>query len=101
VLVSRGGASFLCGDADPPLGLVTSARADHDGVLLPAQALVVYSDGLIERRGEPLTEGLARLVEAAVDLDPGLHDLPDRLIASMPKHPGPRDDLCVLVLQRQ
>jgi PAS domain-containing protein len=101
VVVSRGGASFLCGDADPPLGLVTSARADHDGVLLPEQALVVYSDGLIERRGEALTEGLARLVEAAVDLDPGLHDLPDRLIASMPKHPGPRDDLCVLVLQRQ
>ncbi len=100
VVVTRDGASLLGGEPDPPLGLVAKARGDRVGGLEAGQTLVAYSDGLVERRGEALSDGLARLVELAARIGPSVADLPDRLIEGVPDARGPRDDLCVLVLQR-
>jgi anti-sigma regulatory factor (Ser/Thr protein kinase) len=59
--------------------------------------LVLYTDGLIERRGEVLTEGLDRLKKAVHD------DFPERLCAqlmdSMIGDYVPADDVAVLVLR--
>ena len=100
VIVARDATRLVDGEVDAPLGLVTRARADRAGVLASTQSLVVYSDGLVERRDEPLTEGLGRLLALAAGLDPTDAALPDHLIAGMPDGRGARDDLCVLVLQR-
>ena len=100
VVVTGDGASLLAGGPDPPLGLVARARVDRVGGLEPGETLIAYSDGLVERRGEALTDSLARLVELAARLGPVDADLPDRLIEGIPDARGPRDDLCVLVLQR-
>jgi GAF domain-containing protein/anti-sigma regulatory factor (Ser/Thr protein kinase) len=46
-------------------GLGGSERPTHEFTLGPGDSLVMYSDGLVERRGELITEGMQRLAEAA------------------------------------
>lgn len=50
----------------------TAARRDHDLDLEPGDTILLYTDGLVERRDSPLDDGLARLVHAAAAraLDP-------------------------------
>jgi hypothetical protein len=65
VLVTPDGAARLL--ASPPdvlLGLGDAARVDHAHTLQPGAAIVVYTDGLIERRGVSLVDSLAWLVGA-------------------------------------
>ena len=49
-------------------GLGPSRRPEHDLLLGPGDSLVMYSDGLVERRGEPITAGMDRLSQAAIDV---------------------------------
>ena len=59
--------------------------------------MLMYTDGLIERRGEDLTEGIARVAERLQAWQPGarLGCLCDELIASLAAEPQ-LDDMCVL-----
>lgn len=78
------------------------------GVLEPGDLLALYTDGLVERRGECLDTGLARLGDRLVALDlpvsgPAGHDLtgPARwIVDSMLEGRDPDDDVCVLLATR-
>jgi serine phosphatase RsbU (regulator of sigma subunit) len=61
--------------------------------------MLMYTDGLIERRGEDLTEGIARVAERLQAWQPGapLGSLCDELIASLGGEPQ-FDDICVLAV---
>jgi serine phosphatase RsbU (regulator of sigma subunit) len=62
LLLSRDGrTSVLERPPDTLLGLGTEARADHELPLHAGDTLVLYTDGLVERRGVPLDEGIAWL----------------------------------------
>ncbi|HTA11529.1 MAG TPA: PP2C family protein-serine/threonine phosphatase, partial [Streptosporangiaceae bacterium] len=63
--------------------------------------MLMYTDGLIERRGEDLTEGIARVAERLQAWQPGarLGCLCDELIASLAAEPQ-LDDMCVLAVSR-
>jgi serine phosphatase RsbU (regulator of sigma subunit) len=68
--------------------------------LEPGRGLLVYTDGLVERRGEHIDDGLARLVAAVGDvaekpIDGLCDDLVHRLV---PAHAG-RDDVCQVLLR--
>jgi len=67
VLVSATGEARLMEvAAAPPLGtLPYPMHQEHETVLGPAETILLYTDGLIERRGEALTVGLERLRAAA------------------------------------
>ena len=49
-------------------GLDGPARPAHDLALHPGDSLVMYSDGLIERRGELITVGMQRLADTATEV---------------------------------
>jgi GAF domain-containing protein len=49
-------------------GLDGPARPAHDLTLRPGDSLVMYSDGLIERRGELITVGMQRLADTATQV---------------------------------
>jgi anti-sigma regulatory factor (Ser/Thr protein kinase) len=65
VLSPDGGTRFLEGGRSGPVGVVIGARfAEASDVLGPAETLLVYTDGVVERRDRSLDEGLAVLADA-------------------------------------
>ncbi|ANH37454.1 Phosphoserine phosphatase RsbP [Nocardioides dokdonensis FR1436] len=66
LLAADGVASYLQdGPTDLMIGVLPDVeRADHTRVVDDGSTLLLYTDGLVERRGEHLDEGLARLRDA-------------------------------------
>jgi GAF domain-containing protein/anti-sigma regulatory factor (Ser/Thr protein kinase)/PAS domain-containing protein len=65
--------------------------------LEPNSIVVMYSDGLLERRGEAIDDGLARLEVAALTLaSMPIATFADQLIVSMTEQSPPEDDIVVL-----
>jgi serine phosphatase RsbU (regulator of sigma subunit) len=101
-------ASVMAGYFDPrsrtlttPSGILLGAGRDGyqeaSLFLEPGDLLLLYSDGLIERRDRSLEEGLATLTTAAA----GISD-PGRVIAAVLSALGstdPEDDTCVVALR--
>jgi serine phosphatase RsbU (regulator of sigma subunit) len=85
------------------LGAVPGSEAcyaDAQTALEPDDLLVLYTDGLIERRDSDLDEGFAALARAAADLrgqsaETVCATLMDRLLPDQ-EH---EDDVCLLVLR--
>ena len=94
------GSTQLLESEDLLLGLVADApRQDHHLVLEPGSVVLMFTDGLVERRGEAISVGLSRL-QAVVDEghDLGLPDLLAHLHRELlPMDPD--DDVAVLALQ--
>lgn len=67
-LLEDGRSPLLC--AVPP-GVVGGARPEGTHRLEPGDRLLLYSDGLVERRRESLDTGLRRLAAAVVDVGTG------------------------------
>jgi anti-sigma regulatory factor (Ser/Thr protein kinase) len=85
----------------PPLGARASATVDERRVELePGTAVVLYTDGLVERRGERLATRRARLHDAAAAAPAEPDLLCEALIAGMLDDQPPDDDVAVLALQR-
>jgi serine phosphatase RsbU (regulator of sigma subunit) len=100
LLDGQGGSRFLEDGRRTPLGVPTASPAPHSQVTLePGTTVLLYSDGLVERRGEPLSDGLRRLEQRARSL---AHLPPDELartlVESMTGDNPPSDDIVVLAV---
>lgn len=103
LLVAGDGATdLLDGAVGPPLGL-PGATYEPDERHFPAGAsLVAYTDGLIERRDQPIDARLAQLVEAAPAAAGGGPDgLCDWLVFELLAGLDLSDDAALLVATRQ
>ncbi|HEY8582964.1 MAG TPA: PP2C family protein-serine/threonine phosphatase [Capillimicrobium sp.] len=97
VLVAAGGAArALEVPPDPLLGLGAPDRHDHVDALRPGATLALYTDGLIERRGEAWATTLGRLTATLPAGDETVDGLCDRLIAEL-AGAVPEDDVALLV----
>jgi serine phosphatase RsbU (regulator of sigma subunit) len=47
------------------MGVMEAVYEEYEAPLAAGDALILYSDGLVERRGESIDVGLGRLVDAA------------------------------------
>ena len=68
LLVTADGVATLLDDGVPDLMLGVhpgTERTDNSAELPAGSTLLLYTDGLVERRGEAISTGLARLTEAA------------------------------------
>jgi serine phosphatase RsbU (regulator of sigma subunit) len=75
-----------------------SPRVEHACLLPHGSTLLLYTDGLIERRGASLDEGVAWLCrEVAALRDLPLEELCDRLLAVLPD--ALDDDVALLALR--
>lgn len=94
------GSTFFVEVANgPPLGAIESPVYGEARITLaPGSTVVLYTDGLVERRGEPLTTGLARLVDEirAAPADP--QDLADHLLHTLLQPGSTDDDVAILVV---
>ena len=100
VLLADGTVTDLVAPVGPPLGIGwLGPRADGLATLPEDSTLLLFTDGLFERRGVPLDEGRARLsavLSAAVGLP--LDDLCDRVLAEMVGDDA-EDDVAVLAVR--
>ena len=68
LIKADGTGSYLTDASGPPLGTGTVATYAEQRLLLgPGETLLLYTDGLIERRGRQLSDGEADLLQAALD----------------------------------
>ena len=66
--------------------------------LEPGSTVVLYSDGLVEQRGEDLRSGLARLEASVLDGPAALEALADHVLERAGGTPG-SDDVSLLVVR--
>jgi len=88
--------------ADPPLG-ARPQNVPHPQAVLsydPGDTLVLYTDGLFERRGEGIDAGLTRLVDALSRLcTESPERLADDLLADLAVADGAPDDIALLIVR--
>lgn len=103
VLLHADGTCDLLDQAtDPPLGAHAEhvERAESQVPYTVGDTLVLYSDGLIERRGEDIDAGLHRLCDAvshSAHLSP--EHLTDALLARLGVSGGARDDIALIAVR--
>jgi len=95
------GGSYLEGGVGLPLGAAAYPGPYEDvrHPLRPGSTLVLFTDGLVERRGVSIRDGLDRLQAEAGNADGGLEALCDRLLASLVGDRDVSDDIALLVMQ--
>jgi PAS domain S-box-containing protein len=98
---SDGTVEILPGAARPPLGVPPEGPVPTGTIALePGDEVILYTDGLVERRGEGIDVGLERLRRALADpVAADLGALCDHLVAAcLGAHPT--DDLAILAVRR-
>jgi serine phosphatase RsbU (regulator of sigma subunit) len=103
VLLEPGGETILLDEAtDPPLGARPrcAGQRQADAAYTPGATLVLYTDGLIERRGEDIDTGIRRIIaglERHGTLAP--EPLADVLLADLGVSGGAADDTALVVIR--
>lgn len=102
VLRPDGTAELLSsGRPDLPLGVRrTSERHDLEAVLAAGTVLVLYTDGLVERRDRDIDHGVDELLAALRGLDAGdLDALLDKLLVAVAGEDSHDDDVALVALR--
>jgi serine phosphatase RsbU (regulator of sigma subunit) len=90
--------SYVDVEPGPPLGTVAGTYPEVCVQLEPGSALVLYTDGLVEQRGETLDAGLERLREAVAQRVLPPDELAEHVLAAVGRSTGGSDDVALLVL---
>jgi Stage II sporulation protein E (SpoIIE)/GAF domain/Domain of unknown function (DUF4118) len=87
--------------ASGPVGLSGSMREQATVLMAPGDAFVLFTDGLVERRGQPLDLGLAQLSDAVRESTPAsAESIADAALAASPlNEDSPADDIALLVVR--
>ena len=98
IIDPAGRASFAEGPRGSPLGARQYPAYEESVVALePGSAIVLYTDGLVERPAVSLDDGLERLKDLAGALPPGPEALCAEVVEAALADELPRDDVAVLV----
>ena len=96
-LADEGGCRLLDQVSDPPIGVGTDFSL-MTVQMRPGALLVLVTDGLVERRGESLVDGLRRLCETVgTGGDP--NEVVDRVVAALVPAQEVDDDMALLALR--
>lgn len=96
---TEGEPRFIGTKPQRPFGAGRYDRCETTASITPGDTLLLYTDGLVERRDEDISDGLARLAEHALVL--AQPDLPAALksLVSTLQDPGVDDDVTALALR--
>ena len=98
LLVSAARTEFVATRVGLPLGVSPSVYAVTTLQLASGAALVAFTDGLVERRGESIDVGLERLIGAVDGRVPAVDNLLDSLTDTLAAG-GSSDDVAVLAFR--
>jgi PAS domain S-box-containing protein len=102
LLMDRDGTRFLEGGRSTPVGAADGAIFREETAVLEAGAtLVLYTDGLVERRDVSLDERLEELADVAGSGRGGLDELCDDVLAALLGSGDPADDVALIAVSAQ
>ncbi|MBA3305008.1 MAG: SpoIIE family protein phosphatase [Thermoleophilaceae bacterium] len=100
LVVTREGSHFLEGGRSVPLGTADPATyRDETTVIEPGSTMLLYTDGLVERRDTPLDDRLAQLATVADLADGDLSDVCDQVLQGILGGLRPSDDVALLAVR--
>ncbi|MGW2254273.1 SpoIIE family protein phosphatase [Kitasatospora sp. NPDC001660] len=98
IRLGRDGAEILPLPHGVLLGALEDAQyEEHTARLAPGDVLLLYTDGLVERRDRPVEESVDQLLQAAGAPGPDLEQYLDRLLELSPADTD--DDTCLVAVQ--
>jgi PAS domain S-box-containing protein len=93
-------AHFMEGGRSVPLGVMPFPSYEEVSTQLdPGGTVVLYTDGLVERPGDHIDNGLARLAGAVRDAPADPEELCDHLLHTLVPEGAAQDDVALLALQ--
>ena len=99
ILAADGSTSFLEGPRSVPLGVMPFPSYEAGTAPLPeGGTLLLYTDGLVERPGELLDDGFARLAVAAEGADVSAERACDHVLERLVPTGAMADDVALLAL---
>ncbi len=99
LLISNGTGTFVTSEVGVPIGVRSGARYSSTSIdTPPAATLLAFTDGLVERRGESIDAGLARLQRAAIGNHVELDELLGRVLDDL-RLDGGDDDTAIAALR--
>jgi anti-sigma regulatory factor (Ser/Thr protein kinase) len=102
LLAADGSTAVLEHTPASPLGTAEASEfSDWEGELPAGSTVLLYTDGLIERRGEPIDEGLARLRESLRKAPADLEQLCSHVLVGALSSAGTLDDVALLAVRRE
>jgi anti-anti-sigma factor len=100
LLIDREGlARYLMDGRSPPLGVTKVAQTEATITIQPGSTLLLYTDGLIERRHGFLDESMEALRTAVEGHDGDLDGLCDERVLQPPRPESSGDDVAVLMVR--
>lgn len=97
IVDAHGQASFFEDAQDPPLGFTDTARRTTTLEFPRGSTIILFTDGLVERRGESLDGGMEQLATAAAEQSGrGIGRLSDRLIRELVRDSFHDDDVAII-----
>jgi integral membrane sensor domain MASE1 len=94
-----GPARYLMEGRSPPLGVSKGVQAEATVTIEPGSALVLYTDGLIERRRGSIDESMEALRTAVEGYQGDLDSLCDDRVLRPPRPESRGDDVALLVVR--
>ena len=98
---AEGEPYFIDAESQPPIGAVTSVRGQvHTVQLQPGSTVLLYTDGVVERRHVSLDDRL-ELLRSSVDCTQDLQTLADYVIGEVGEvgNGGPDDDMAIVLVR--
>jgi anti-anti-sigma factor len=92
-------ANFLMEGRSPPLGVTKAAPAEATVTIRPGSTLVMYTDGLIERRHGSIDESMEALRTAVQGHHGDLNSLCDDRVLQPPRPESIGDDVALLMVR--
>jgi anti-sigma regulatory factor (Ser/Thr protein kinase) len=101
LLHGDGRCEYVAGASGPPLGVTWSARYSAQQLSFPTgSSMLLYTDGLVERRGESIDDGLDRLATALARTPIGEHGaLADAVFQRVLHEVELEDDVALLAIE--
>jgi PAS domain S-box-containing protein len=100
LVLAGDGVRFLEGGRAVPIGAIdTGVFREANATLGPDASLLLYTDGLVERRDEPLEQRLDALAGVADRAEGGLEGLCDAVLAGVIGDRMPGDDVALLAVR--
>jgi anti-anti-sigma factor len=94
-----GSASYLMEGRSPALGVSKAAQSEATVIVKPGSTLILYTDGLIERRHGDITETMEDLRAAVEGHHGGLDSLCDNQVLQAPRPESSGDDVALLMVR--